>query len=80
VAAQQEYDTQVYPGFLRQSISKWLDDGTSAPSGRARGKADLFQLSLSKPEIDADIAEMVEKSGHTEKPGAKRRAAARASK
>ena len=66
--------------FLRQSISKWLEDGTSAPSGRARGKADLFTLNLTKAEVDADLAEMVEKSGHQEKPSSKRRSAARASK
>mmetsp|Transcript_149 Transcript_149/g.317 ORF Transcript_149/g.317 Transcript_149/m.317 type:complete len:99 (-) Transcript_149:88-384(-) len=42
--------------FLRQPMGKWLEDGTCAPSGRARGKADLFNLALPRPDIEADIA------------------------
>ena len=51
-----EYDALVSPGFLRQPMGKWLEDGTCAPSGRARGKADLFTLPLSRAAIEADIA------------------------
>ena len=58
--------------FLRQNMSKWLDDGTSAPSGRARGKADQFQLVVGKAEIDEDINEILEKTGMVQ-GGAKRR-------
>jgi len=51
-----EYDALVFPGFLRQPMGKWLEDGTCAPSGRARGKADLFTLALPRHAIEADIA------------------------
>ncbi len=46
----------VLRSFLRQPMGKWLEDGTCAPSGRARGKADLFNLVLPRPDIEADIA------------------------
>jgi len=60
------YDTLVYPGFLRQPLTKWLEDGTCAPSGRARGKADLFALTLPRQNVEADIAAIEHESGiHT---------------
>jgi hypothetical protein len=58
-----EYDALVYPGFLRQPIGKWLEDGSCAPSGRARGKADLFALALPRQQIEADIAAIEHESG-----------------
>merc|ERR1712224_743759 len=58
-----EYDALVYPGFLRQPMGKWLEDGTCAPSGRARGKADLFTLALPRNSIEADIAAIEHEQG-----------------
>ena len=56
-AEQIEYDMAVFPGFLRQSMGKWAEDGTLAPSGRVRGNAkpDQFNLTLGKEEVQADI-------------------------
>ncbi|XRB06012.1 hypothetical protein NFJ02_26g59640 [Pycnococcus provasolii] len=54
-----EYDVNVFPGYLRQPMGKWAEDGTLAPSGRQRGgagKPDQFNLTLSRDEIQADVA------------------------
>lgn len=70
-AAMDTYDALVFPGFLRQPPAKWQDDGSCAPSGRARGKADQFALSLPRPSIEADIAAIEHESSNGQR--AKRR-------
>ena len=61
-AAMDTYDALVFPGFLRQPPAKWQDDGSCAPSGRARGKADQFALSLPRPSIEGDRARELERA------------------
>ena len=56
MATLEEYDTMVYPGFLRRGISRWNEDGSCAPMARVRGpKGDAFVLALKPAEIEDDI-------------------------
>jgi hypothetical protein len=52
-----EYDTLIYPGFLRRNVARWNDDGSAAPLSRARGpKGETFVLHLRSGEIDQDVS------------------------
>ena len=53
----QEYDTLIYPGFVRRNVAKWNEDGSAAPLSRARGpRGETFVLHLRSGEIDQDVS------------------------
>jgi len=68
-----EYDVQVFPGFMRRPMARWNEDGSCAPVARARGpKGEAFILTLKQSEIDEDIGHIEGEIGIGKKPKKKK--------